>query len=394
VTAASSSYPVTDILLPYKEVMTAENAGALARIVSDLYAHSSHKEKLTIFGAPLTGRPLKDVNYQPLQPKYSWLYGQNKGFLQAYLSHLKTRTSPLPQLVEIHSRCHLARALKTARPDLQVSLYLHNDATQMRGGTTIKDRQWLIDNLSAIIFVSDYLRRAFVQDLPEAEKLLMSKGTGQAKLVVIANEVTRTNPKPPSKSKTIICAGRMVPEKGMLEACMAAAQILPNFPDWHFHLVGGQHFRRSAASAYEQKLTAALNPIKTQSTQHGFLNGDQLAELQSQASIALVPSLWQEPAGLTVMEALMHGCALITTNQGGIPEIASGRAELVTITGLDYQKPADQHAIITLLAEQLQNYLLDPQKIRNLQDKAWHDFPYDAQNMAVNADRYRFSLKS
>ena len=186
----------------------------------------------------------------------------------------------------------------------------------------------------------------------------------------------------------------MVAEKGILEACQAAARILPNFPDWHLHVVGGRHFKKSALSAYEQSVQGALLPIRNQSTQHGFMKGTDLAILQSEASIAIVPSLWSEPAGLTVMEALMYGCALITTDKGGIPETATGRAEIAAIRHLDINSDVDREKIIDIFAQKLQRLLARPETVRRLQDKAWHDFPFDARNMAVNTDKYRLCVKS
>ena len=386
----TSAYPRTDILLPYKEVMTPSHAGAIARVAADLYHFSAYSEKLKIFGSPISGQPLKEVNFQPLSPRHKWLFGNNKGFLRAYLAYLRAYPGNAPSLVEIHSRCHLAREMKTARPDLNVSLYMHNDARDMQGGKTIKERLWLVNNLSAILFVSDYLRQRFITDLPAAELL----PNALEKCSVIANEVTRTHSACPKKKKQIILAGRMVPEKGILEACEAAAQILPAFPDWQLHVVGGTHFHKAAPSEYEKKIMAALAPLGAQATQHGYLEGSRLSQHQADAALAIVPSIWQEPAGLTVMEALAHGCALLTTDKGGIPETATGRAEIAAIGHLDRNAPKDREKIIQIFAEKLEDLLSHPEQIHHLQDKAWHNYPYDARNMAVNADRCRLCINS
>ena len=47
------------------------------------------------------------------------------------------------------------------------------------------------------------------------------------------------------------------------------------------------------------------------------------------ADIAVVPSIWEEPFGLTVVEAMAAGIPLITTRSGGIPEICDNEAVLV-----------------------------------------------------------------
>ena len=386
----TSSYPKTDILLPHKEVMTKANAGAIARIVAYLASASGYPEALSVFGSPISDPPLKGVNFTPVSYSRKWLYGKNKGFLYGYLEHLKAHPEQTPELVEIHNRCQLARQLKTARPDLRISLYMHNDARDMQGGQTRGERLWLVNNLSAILFVSRYLKDIFIRDLPEKELC----ADADSKCIVIPNEVTRTAKARPEKQKKILLAGRMVPEKGILEACEAAAKILPTFPDWHLDIVGSTHFHAAKPSEYEHKITRILAPIADQITQHGYLQEADLSKLQAQAAIALVPSLWQEPAGLTVIEALASGCALITTDKGGIPEIAAGRAEIAPIRELDYRDEYNRQAIITVLAANLHSLLSDNNKLARLQDRAWKDYPLDARNMAVNADKYRISLKS
>ncbi len=40
------------------------------------------------------------------------------------------------------------------------------------------------------------------------------------------------------------------------------------------------------------------------------------------AAIAVVPSRWPEPFGLTALEAMAHGAALICSRRGGLPEVA------------------------------------------------------------------------
>ena len=37
-------------------------------------------------------------------------------------------------------------------------------------------------------------------------------------------------------------------------------------------------------------------------------------------NVAVLPSMWDEPAGMTMVEAVVSGLPLITTKSGGIPE--------------------------------------------------------------------------
>ena len=55
----------------------------------------------------------------------------------------------------------------------------------------------------------------------------------------------------------------------------------------------------------------------------------QVPSYLKMADVAVVPSMWEEPFGLTVVEAMAAGLPLITTRSGGIPEICEGVATIV-----------------------------------------------------------------
>ena len=61
----------------------------------------------------------------------------------------------------------------------------------------------------------------------------------------------------------------------------------------------------------------------------GFIPYNQVPDFLRLADIAVLPSMWEEPFGLTVVEALAAGLPLITTRSGGIPEICEGVATIV-----------------------------------------------------------------
>ncbi len=53
----------------------------------------------------------------------------------------------------------------------------------------------------------------------------------------------------------------------------------------------------------------------------GHLNRDKLAEFYQNARFSVVPSLWYEPFGMVVSEAMSYGLPVIASSTGGIPEI-------------------------------------------------------------------------
>ena len=75
------------------------------------------------------------------------------------------------------------------------------------------------------------------------------------------------------------------------------------------------------------------------------------------ADIAVVPSMWEEPFGLTVVEAMAAGLPLITTRSGGIPEICEGVASIV-----------ERDNIVDNLADAILDLYLHPEKRKQMSE--------------------------
>ena len=58
----------------------------------------------------------------------------------------------------------------------------------------------------------------------------------------------------------------------------------------------------------------------------GYISYKDMPAIYNLADIAILPSMWEEPAGLTPIEAMACGTPVITTNSGGIPEYVSDSA--------------------------------------------------------------------
>lgn len=357
-----------DLLLPHKERFTAHNAGAVSTVVRDLVYHANDNADYRIFGTAVDS-PLLQKEFHPLQAKKSFFSSQNKAFAKAYLAYLKT-TKTTPDIVEIHGRCQVADLIASARPDLKVILYLHNDPRTMKGAKSRGEREALAHKLTGLISVSHYIENCFFDELKKPEAY------GLASLVNWLG-VERRLTSQPKRQKQILMAGRMVPEKGFLETAKALATILPNHPDWRVFIAGGRSFTSTNLSPYEKELRAVLAPIGKQAQFLGHIPFDEVRHLQETSEICIVPSLWQEPGGTAVLEAMAAGSALITTNRGGLPEVAAGRAIILS----ELSPTGFAHAIEDLIT--------NDDKRHALQQAVWNDYPFSATLMAQKAASFR-----
>ena len=359
--------PRIDVLLPSKERFGPANAGAISGVVLDQIRNSATPDCFTVLGTAVD-HPFEDIGFHGLHPRHAWLHGGNIGLAAAYLHALQDRTKP--DLVEVHSRCHVAAYLKAKRPDLRVALYLHNAPRTMKGSRSVQERRRLLRSMSAVICVSDYIRTCFLDGLGDAG--------GLANRVMTArNGATRWLTEQTSKRPMILLAGRMVPEKGILECAKASASVLQAFPDWEIVIAGARRFEESAPGSYEGEIARALAPLGRQARMTGFLPIEQVRVLQQQAAIIVCPSIWDDPMPKAVLEALAAGSALLTTRRGGIPEVAEGRAHIVDTPTIES------------FGKALQKLLTDRLYRESLQEAAWQDFPFSATRMAMDADAAR-----
>ena len=360
--------PKIDILLPAKERFSPSNAGAISGVVSDLARTSQATKQFRIIGTDVETSLMPD-HFTGLLPKRLWLNGHNIGLAAAYLD-LIHRTGA-PDLTEVHSRCHVAHYLLQKRPSLNVTLYLHNDPRQMKGGRSASERRYLLATLAGIICVSDYIRNCFLDGLGDCGDLT-------SKIGVARNGAHRWLKKPAVKENFILLAGRMVPEKGILECASAIAKVLQDHPEWKLIIAGAKRFEESAPGSYENKIATVIKPLKERAQMLGFIPIADMRDWQARAAISACPSLWHDPMPKAVLESLAAGCALITTRRGGIPEVAEGRALII-------DSPSVEN-----FANGFNKLLGDSAFRQKLQQIAWQDFPFTDTAMADAADQLRF----
>ena len=358
--------PRIDILLPSKESFGPKNAGAISGVVLDLIEESRTPDCFRVLGSEV-GTPFLGAMFKGLQPRHGWLHGSNIGLAAAYLHDL--RLSGSPDLVEVHSRCHVASYLKKKRPDLKVVLYLHNDPRDMKGSRSTAERRRLLREMAAVICVSDYIRDCFLDGIDSNEET--------EKVATARNGARRPNGMPTAKKPMILLAGRMVPQKGILEFSKALSRVVGQYPEWEVVIAGARRFEASEPGSYEAQIADALAPIGNQARMTGFLPKAQLLELQQQSAIIACPSIWDDPMPKAVLEALAVGSALLTTRRGGIPEVAEGRAHIVDTPDVDS------------FANAIDRLIVDQSYRESLQKSAWDDFPFTASRMAADADAIR-----
>ena len=311
------------IVLPPREHVSGAAVGAVAMTVVDLLRHGRLGSDATIFtGTPeLVGAGLHS---HPVAIS-RWRLGTQTGAYARKLAGLIKDGGY--GLVEVHNRANLFAMLRKRLPSLPMTLTLHNDPLTIKGLKKAAERKEVLKQASAVICISEFVRQRFLQGIEGIDEV------ERERVVVISNALEAvTPPSLDDKQNTILFVGRMVSEKGGLLLAQALAKVLPQHPSWRACFIGAARFGNEAPTTpYESEVIEALEPIRAQVD---YLNARPHAEVMvafGRASIAVVPSLCDEAFGRTLLEAMLMGCACITSGRGGLAEVAGDAALILDV---------------------------------------------------------------
>ena len=115
----------------------------------------------------------------------------------------------------------------------------------------------------------------------------------------------------------------MVPDKAPDAFVAACERALPQLPGWRAEMIGGAGF---SAAIPDSQFIRRLRPAAAAAgvAMRGFRPHGEVLEALSRAAIAVVPSRWEEPFGMSALEAMASGAALACSRRGGLDEVAEG----------------------------------------------------------------------
>lgn len=252
-------------------------------------------------------------------------------------------------VVQVHNRPQFLPYLKKYLPNKKFVLYVHNEADY--GNVRVQRAIELCDRL---VCVSGYLARQFGHAFPECRK----------KMVVIHNSVDADfwHPKykatrevkqiradcGPKQGATILFVGRTVPNKGLHCLIEAMAVVRKKVPQAHLLVVGSPLFFADDVKGYMQRIKRRAQKLGDGVTFVGFVDRQLLRYYYAAADVVVVPSLWAEPFGKVIIEAMSMAVPVIASDRGGIPEIVTqGNGGVLLDDPEDVQTLAGQ--ILTVL---------------------------------------------
>lgn len=244
----------------------------------------------------------------------------------------------------------------------KIILQINNDYLNIK----TKSAEKIKEACSLIITCSDYLNK-LASEVPckrTVPTITVHNGI-DIKRFVEAKPIKRSKLGLSDDDFVVFFSGRLTKEKGILEL-IQAFKTIKNIPNLKLIIAGASFYGRDTSiNPYLIELENEAEDIKDKVLFTGFIDYEDMPSYLKIANIIVVPSMWEEPFGLTVLEAMAAGVPLIATKCGGIPEICESVAILI-----------EREDIVNQLATAIIHLYESPEEAKilstNAQMKSWN----------------------
>jgi glycosyltransferase involved in cell wall biosynthesis len=234
-------------------------------------------------------------------------------------------------LVHLHTISNFIGPIRHANPRARIVLHMHDHSLADFDPAVIAPR---LEEVALILacsrFVADEIRRLYPAAAARCHELY--NGVDERFLEVTAE---------PAASQNVLFVGRLCPEKGVHVLLSAMSQVLQTHPDASLGLVGPldvapkdfvdphrrdplfdgllQYYGRP--NDYYDLVSRQVSGLEGHALLHGRIANEDICSHYSRAGIFVFPSIWHEPFGIPVIEAMAAGLPVVATRAGALPEV-------------------------------------------------------------------------
>lgn len=239
----------------------------------------------------------------------------------------------------------------------KIYYHAHNEL-----GKTLGYEKYLV-KLTKIITVSDYIQKKYRQYVNgenvkfETVHNVIDEGCfkpiiSETEVAELKNKLAINNDYP-----ILLFVGRISEEKGIKELFRALSLVNTN--KYNLLIVGKSFFGTEVRDAFEANLNKMAREVKGKVIFTGLVKYQDMYKYYKLADLCILPSMWNEPCALTIIECIVCGTPLITTNTGGTPELISNATIMLNTENL-----------VNRLANTVEELLNDLTKLKFLKESS------------------------
>lgn len=243
------------------------------------------------------------------------------------------------EVVHIHNFSQFIPIIRAFNPKIKIVLHMHCEWLTQLDRTMIERRLYKAD---LIIGCSDYITHKIRLSFPEIANRCQTIFNGVNIEQFISNN-NRQNVYKENEAIKLLFVGRVAPEKGVHILLDAFQKVTDYYPQTRLEIVGPKKMivskefidpanKDSKVSAlaslmasrgtYLSYLQERISPDKAEQVSFtGFVPHTQLVTYYQDADVFIFPSVWNEPFGIPLVEAMATGVPLVATRSGAFPEI-------------------------------------------------------------------------
>jgi glycosyltransferase involved in cell wall biosynthesis len=241
-------------------------------------------------------------------------------YLRSFTQALK-RLSPAPEVIVCFNDLVAPAYIKRTIPDARIYAWLHNEQ-----GTRQKSLARTVEATTAFLTCSQYI----------ADWTARKYALSPSKFRVVANgvDLEAFSPRPdylaPVQALRTLFIGRIDPNKGPDIAADAVRKLQQEGFDIRLSVAGGLWFYGHGKEMENPFFRTLKEKMDAAGADYlGHVTRPDVPATIRRHDIAFVLSRSNEPFGLVALEAMASGCAVISSDRGGLPEACGGAGLLV-----------------------------------------------------------------
>ena len=209
----------------------------------------------------------------------------------------------------------------------KIVFHLHNNILSTKTPNNLE----IYNTATQIITVSDYIKSCVLTINKNDTKTITVHNAIDVKRFSIRTNspITRSSIGFAEDDIVIVYSGRVNKDKGVSEL-IDAILLIKDAPKLKLMIIGGTFYgNTNQDDEFISILKKKAQKIRDKIVFTGFVPYKEIPNYLQMADFAVLPSMWDEPFGLTIAEAMAAGLPVITTRSGGIPELCEGVATIV-----------------------------------------------------------------